>query len=128
MTLVVSMSANTAAYAAQAIKPSAQIVGDQATDDAVTFSAVKTLSPPPLAPVEQKSWMSLLLLNSHGRRPMTPYNEVLKAYEDIVEEEPEPDSAEDDAPDDSNGDQASTRDPQALLALPPPDDVLSDFI
>ena len=46
MTLVVTMSATTAAYAAQVVKPSARVSGDGPTDEAITLLSARPKEEP----------------------------------------------------------------------------------
>ncbi|KQS98250.1 MULTISPECIES: hypothetical protein [unclassified Rhizobium] len=130
MTLVVTMSATTAAYAAQAVKPSARVSGDGPTDEAITLlsarpkdDAVNTHAA--VAALRSPTSLSLMLMNSQGRLPQgTPY-EAVRRYQEFELDEPEStgDSPEQGADEDEKRDDDQ---PDWIPRLPSRDDTISD--
>ncbi|WP_438748203.1 hypothetical protein [Pararhizobium sp. O133] len=94
MTLVVTMSANTAAYAAQAVKPSARVSGDGPSEEAITLLAARPKDEAAhihasVAALRSPTSLSLMLMNSQGRLPQgTPY-EAVRRYREFELDEPE---------------------------------------
>jgi hypothetical protein len=99
MTLVVTMSATTAAYAAQAVKPSARVSGDGPTDEAITLLSARPkeeVSPHTVAALRSPTSLSLMLMTAKGRLPQGTRGEVLDRY---MEFEPvDEDTADDEEP------------------------------
>ncbi len=130
MTLVVTMSATTAAYAAQAVKPSARVSGDGPTDEAITLlsarpkdDAINTHAA--VAALRSPTSLSLMLMNSQGRLPQgTPY-EAVRRYQEFELDEPEStgDSLEQGADEDERKDDDQ---PDWIPRLPSRDDAVSD--
>ena len=96
MTLVVTMSATTAAYAAQAVKPSVRVSGDGPTDEAITLLSARPkeeVSPHAVAALRNPTSLSLMLMTAKGRLPQGTRGEVLDRY---MEFEPVDTNTEDD--------------------------------
>lgn len=96
MTQVITMSATTAAYAAQAIKPSARMSGDGPTDEAITLlsarpkdDAVNTHAA--IAALRSPTSLSLMLMSSNSRLPQGTRGEVVRRYMEFAPDEPRPD-------------------------------------
>lgn len=93
MTLVVTMSANTAAYAAQAIKPSARVSGDGPTDEAITLLSARPKDDAAnthaaVAALRSPTALSLMLMTSNGRLPQGTRGEALRRYMEFELDEP----------------------------------------
>ncbi|HTO31303.1 MAG TPA: hypothetical protein VL202_09010 [Pararhizobium sp.] len=94
MTLVVTMSANTAAYAAQAVKPSARVSGDGPSEEAITLLAARPKDEAAnihasVAALRSPTSLMLMLMNSRERLPQgTPY-EAVRRYREFELDEPE---------------------------------------
>lgn len=85
MTQVVTVSATTAAYAAEALKPSARVSGDGPTDEAITLLSIKRPEEPALAPVlipktKGALPLSFMLASADGRLPERSEAEALRRY------------------------------------------------
>lgn len=96
MTLVVTMSATTAAYAAQVVKPSARVSGDGPTDEAITLLSARPkeeATSHAVAALRNPTSLSLMLMTAKGRLPQGTRGEVLDRY---MEFEPVDANAEDD--------------------------------
>ena len=94
MTLVVTMSANTAAYAAQALKPSARVSGDGPTDEAITLLSARPKEDAAnthaaIAALRSPASLSLMLMSSHSRLPQGTRGEVVRRYMEFGPDEPE---------------------------------------
>lgn len=92
LTQVVTISATTAAYAAQAVKPSARVSGDGPTEEAITLlsarskdDAAKTHTA--LAALRCPTSLSLMLMSSNGRPPQGTRSEVLLRYKEFEPDE-----------------------------------------
>lgn len=101
MTLVVTMSANTAAYAAEAIKPSSRINGDRLTEEAITLlSGAKpkdTVAMPPAVPMAGNTGaLSLMLMNSSRHLPQNTRHEAIRMYLENAEDDDVESSADKD--------------------------------
>lgn len=102
MTLVVTMSANTAAYAAEAIKPSARISGDRLTEEAITLLSGEkpreALTIQPAVPAGgDASALSLMLMSAHRHLPQNTRHEAIRMYlENADDEEESPTSVQED--------------------------------
>lgn len=130
MTLVVTMSATTAAYAAQAVKPSARVSGDGPTDEAITLLSARPKDEAAnthasVAALRSPTSLSLMLMNSQGRPPQgTPYEAVRRYREfDLDEAEPEGDTDQQGCGD---GEDQEPGSPDWVPRLPSKDDALSD--
>jgi hypothetical protein len=93
MTLVVTMSANTAAYAAQAIKPSARVSGDGPTDEAITLLSARPKDDAAnthaaVAALRSPTALSLMLMTSNGRLPQGTRGEAVRRYMEFELDEP----------------------------------------
>ncbi|CAN7388976.1 hypothetical protein LJR098_003311 [Rhizobium sp. LjRoot98] len=111
MTLVVTMSANTAAYAAQAIKPSARVSGDGPADEAITLLSARpkddaATTHASVAALRSPTSLSLMLMSSNGRQPQGTRGEAVRRYMEFG-----PDDAEAD-----ESDEALTRDDETTNA------------
>ncbi|WP_275782702.1 hypothetical protein [Pararhizobium gei] len=85
MTQIVTMSATTAAYAAQAVKPSARISGDGPTEEAITLlsarprdEAIQTHTA--IAALRSPTALSLMLMSANGRPPQASRGDVVRRY------------------------------------------------
>ncbi|WP_331374376.1 hypothetical protein [Sinorhizobium chiapasense] len=90
MTQVVSISATTAAYAAEAVKPSARVRGDGPTDEAITLLSVRReeqARPAPIAKVRGALPLGLMLIGADGRPPQQTQAEALRRYLEFMQEE-----------------------------------------
>ncbi len=95
MTTVVTMSAVTAAYAAEAVKPSARVRGDAAAEQAMEILAAEYRQEPEkihaaLAALRSPTSLSLMLLD--GGRERLPQqrtqSDVLRLYREFMDEDP----------------------------------------
>ncbi len=96
MTLVVTMSATTAAYAAQAVKPSARVSGDGPTDEAITLLSARPKDDAAnthaaVAALRSPTSLSLMLMSSNGRQPQGTRGDVVRRYMEFGPDEPETD-------------------------------------
>ncbi|CAN7372953.1 hypothetical protein LJR235_002163 [Pararhizobium sp. LjRoot235] len=96
MSQVITMSATTAAYAAQAVKPSARVTGDGPAEEAITLlsarpkdDAVNTHAS--IAALRNPTSLSLLLMSSNGRPPQGTRGDVVRRYMEFASDEPEAD-------------------------------------
>lgn len=99
MTLVVTMSANTAAYAAQAIKPSVRVSGDGPADEAITLLSARPKDEAAnthasVAALRSPTALSLMLMTANGRQPQGTRGEAVRRYMEFGPDEVE--SGEDD--------------------------------
>ena len=99
MTLVVTMSANTAAYAAQALKPSARVSGDGPTDEAITLLSARPKddaanSHASVAALRSPTALSLMLMSSNSRLPQGTRGEVVRRYMEFGPDEVESDESD----------------------------------
>ncbi len=93
MTQIVTMSANTAAYAAEVVKPSARIRGDGPTDEAITLLSARPAQEAQavhraVAALRNPTALSLMLMNSKGRMPQESRAEALRRYRENEWDEP----------------------------------------
>jgi hypothetical protein len=96
MSQVITMSATTAAYAAQAVKPSARVTRDGPAEEAITLlsarpkdDAEKTHAS--IAALRNPTSLSLMLMSSHGRPPQGTRGDVVRRYMEFASDEPESD-------------------------------------
>lgn len=94
MTQIVTMSAYTAAYAAEVIKPSARMRGDGPTDEAITLLSTRPAQEAAtihrsVAALQNPTALSLMLMNSKGRMPQESRAEALRRYRENEWDEPE---------------------------------------
>ncbi|WP_426228353.1 hypothetical protein [Pararhizobium sp. DWP3-4] len=99
MTLVVTMSANTAAYAAQAIKPSARVSGDGPTDEAITLLSARPKDDAAnthasVAALRSPTALSLMLMTSNSRLPQGTRGEAVRRYMEFGPDEVESDESD----------------------------------
>ena len=99
MTQVVTMSANTAAYAAEAVKPSARISGDRPAQETVTLlsSPVRDAAvtiPPRVAAAGDSPALSLMLMSAHRRLAQGTREQAIHHYMEFGEAIPEDDGDE----------------------------------
>ncbi len=100
MTLVVTMSANTAAYAAQAVKPSARISGDGPTDEAITLLSARPKDDAAnthasVAALRSPTSLSLMLMSSNNSRlPQGTRGEAVRRYMEFGPDDPETDESD----------------------------------
>ena len=110
MTLVVTMSANTAAYAAQAIKPSARVSGDGPADEAITLLSARPKEEAAnthasVAALRSPTALSLMLMTANGRQPQGTRGEAVRRYMEFgPDEELSDESDETLTPDDETTD------------------------
>jgi len=96
MTQVITMSATTAAYAAQAVKPSARVSGDGPTEEAITLLSARPKDDAAnrhasVAAMRSPTALSLMLLSSNGRPPQGTRGDVVRRYMEFEPDEPEAD-------------------------------------
>lgn len=98
MTLVVTMSATTAAYAAEAVKPSARMSGDGPTDEAITLLSVRpkddAASAHAVAALRSPTALSLMLMTANGRLPQGTRGEAVRRYMEFGPDEPDSDDGD----------------------------------
>ncbi|WP_077961175.1 hypothetical protein [Ensifer adhaerens] len=92
MTQVVTVSATTAAYAAEALKPSARVRGDGLTDEAITLLSTKRSEQPSLTPVSIPKTkgalpLSFMLTTADGRLPERSEAEALRRYLEFMRDD-----------------------------------------
>lgn len=92
MTQVVTVSAATAAYAAEALKPSARVRGDGPTDEAITLLSTKRPEQPALTPVSVPKAkgalpLSFMLMSADGRLPERSEAEALRRYLEFMRDD-----------------------------------------
>ncbi|AUX76481.1 hypothetical protein [Sinorhizobium fredii] len=91
MTQVITISATTAAYAAEAVKPSARVRGDAPADEAITLLAARPPDRAALAPASLKTKgalpLALMLISAGMRPPQESEAETLRRYLEFMEEE-----------------------------------------
>lgn len=100
MSQVVTVSATTAAYAAEAVKPSARVRGDGPTDEAITLLSVRRQEQP--TPVQQTIPkisgalpLALMLLSAADPRlPQESEAETLRRYLEHMQDEESDDRRE----------------------------------
>ena len=85
MTQVVTISATTAAYAAEAVKPSARLRGDGPADEAITLLSVRRQDQPASAltsiqKIKSDLPLHLLLIGAERRPPQETEAETLRRY------------------------------------------------
>lgn len=96
MAQVITMSATTAAYAAQAVKPSARVSGDGPTEEAITLLSARPKDDAAnrhasVAALRSPTALSLMLLSSNGRPPQGTRGDVVRRYMEFGPDEPEAD-------------------------------------
>lgn len=129
MTQVVTMSATTAAYAAQAVKPSARVSGDGPTDEAITLLSARPKEEAynthaSVAALRSPTSLSLMLMSSNGRLPQGTRGEAVRRYREFELDDPETADEQEQRADDGEG-----RDPDApdwVASLPSKDGFLGD--
>ncbi|ASY63036.1 hypothetical protein SJ05684_c15940 [Sinorhizobium sojae CCBAU 05684] len=104
MTQVVTVSATTAAYAAEAVKPSARIRGDGPTDEAITLLSARPVEPKaaalaPIAKTKGALSQALMLISAERRPPQESAAETLRRYLEFMQEEEGDSGQDDDRPD-----------------------------
>ena len=120
MTQVVTISATTAAFAAEAIKPKARMAGDQPTDEAITLLQTKppgeAAKPRIVEPSASNTGLSLMLMERGWQLQQETYARVLRHYAEMMEDE-----------DPQNKDEPPADDPQADDETQAESDPLSAF-
>jgi hypothetical protein len=101
VTQVVTVSATTAAYAAEALKPSARVRGDGPTDEAITLLSTKRAEQPALTPVSIPKAkgalpLSFMLTTADGRLPERSEAEALRRYLEFMRDGDDTPQDEDD--------------------------------
>ncbi|CAN7489075.1 hypothetical protein [Pararhizobium sp. LjRoot238] len=96
MAQVITMSATTAAYAAQAVKPSARVSGDGPTEEAITLLSARPKDDAAnrhasVAALRSPTALSLMLLSSNGRPPQGTRGDVVRRYMEFEPDEPKAD-------------------------------------
>ncbi|OLP56889.1 hypothetical protein BJF92_12560 [Rhizobium rhizosphaerae] len=90
MTQVVTVSATTAAYAAEAIKPKARMAGDQPADEAITLLQTRppgeTAKPRIVEPSASNTGLSLMLMERGWQLQQETYARVLRHYAEMMED------------------------------------------
>ncbi len=92
MTQVVTVSATTAAYAAEALKPSARVRGDGPTDEAITLLSTRRPDEPALTPVSVPKTrgalpLAFMLASADGRLPERSEAEALRRYLEFMRDD-----------------------------------------
>ncbi|THK38669.1 hypothetical protein EHS39_08045 [Ensifer sp. MPMI2T] len=90
MTQVVTISATTAAYAAEAVKPSARVRGDGPTDEAITLLSLhkqEQAAPAPITKVKGALPLGLMLISADGRPPQETQAEALRRYLEYMQDD-----------------------------------------
>ncbi|NRP74229.1 hypothetical protein ILFOPFJJ_05150 [Ensifer psoraleae] len=90
MTQVVTISATTAAYAAEAVKPSARVRGDGPTDEVITLLSARRQeqsAPELVAKVKGALPLGLMLISAGGRPPQQTQAEALRCYLEYMQNE-----------------------------------------
>lgn len=93
MTQVVTISATTAAYAAEALKPSARVSGVGPTDEAITLLSVRrqeeAVAAPAAIPKTRSGALpaSLMLISADRRLPQETEIETLRRYLEHMRDE-----------------------------------------
>ncbi|OAP42538.1 hypothetical protein AU381_15240 [Sinorhizobium glycinis] len=99
MTQVVTVSATTAAYAADAVKPSARVRGDGPADEAITLLAARPQAQSVLAPATRRAKgalpLGLMLISAGMRSPQESEAETLRRYLEFMQDEESGDRGED---------------------------------
>jgi hypothetical protein len=101
MTQVVTISATTAAYAAEALKPSARVSGVGSTDEAITLLSVRrqeeAVAAPAAIPKTRSGALpaSLMLISAERRLPQETEIETLRRYLEYMRDEESPGQRED---------------------------------
>lgn len=126
MISVVTMSANTAAYAAEAIKPKQRVSSDAQIEDAITLlssekKAAVEASRGVVAALQRPTSLSLMLMNANSHLPQGTAQQAINTYiensaevvpiEGQTDDEPSGGGEEppwDDAPDQETGSQSET--------------------
>ncbi|MGF6175716.1 hypothetical protein [Ensifer sp. 4252] len=85
MVQVVTVSATTAAYAAEAVKPKARVSGDGPADEAITLLSARRTREPAITPASIPKMkgtlpLSLMLMSADGRLPQQSEAETLRRY------------------------------------------------
>lgn len=92
VTQIVTVSATTAAYAAEALKPSARVRGDGPTDEAITLLSARRTEEPKLTPVSIPKTkgalpLSFMLATADGRLPERSEAEALRRYLEFMRDD-----------------------------------------
>lgn len=92
VTQVVTVSATTAAYAAEALKPSARVRGDGPADEAITLLSTRRSEVPALMPASVPKMkgalpLSLMLMSADGRLPERSEAEALRRYLEFMRDD-----------------------------------------
>ncbi|WP_164924329.1 hypothetical protein [Sinorhizobium fredii] len=91
MTQVVTVSATTAAYAADALKPSARVRGDGPADEAITLLSARPQEQSALAPAVLRTKgalpLALMLISAEQRPPQESEAETLRRYLEFMQAE-----------------------------------------
>ncbi|OLP59804.1 hypothetical protein BJF93_09300 [Xaviernesmea oryzae] len=114
MTQIVTISASTAAFAAEAVKPKARMAGDQPSDEAITLLQVKPpgkkVQPAIAEASASNTGLSLALMERGWQLQQETYARVLHRYAEMMEDEPGADAdaaTDDDAAQDESEDDAA---------------------
>lgn len=94
MVQVVTVSATTAAYAAEAVKPKARVSGDGPADEAITLLSARRTAEPAITPasipkIKGALPLSLMLMSADGRLPQQTEAETLRRYLEYMREDEE---------------------------------------
>ncbi|WP_026614039.1 hypothetical protein [Ensifer aridi] len=112
MTQVVTVSATTAAYAAEAVKPSARVRGDGPADEAITLLSVGKEPPRhqgAIPTIRSALPLALMLISANRRPPQESEAEALRRYLEYMQDEESGDQQEslpDENPDEDEGQQS----------------------
>lgn len=89
MTQVVTISATTAAYAADALKPPTRLRGDGPADEAITLLCARGQEQAPVPKVRSALPLHLMLIAAERRLPQQTQAETLRRYLENAEDEDE---------------------------------------
>lgn len=89
MTQVVTISATTAAYAADALKPPTRLRGDGPVDEAITLLCARGQEQAPVPKVRSALPLHLMLIAAERRLPQQTQAETLRRYLENAEDEDE---------------------------------------
>lgn len=105
MATVVTMSAVTAAYAAEAVKPSARVRGDGPAEQAMDILSAEHRQDAAnvhaaLAALRSPSSLSLMLLIGRERLPQRSQHDALRFYREFLEDDQQPAEPDEETDDD----------------------------
>ncbi len=89
MTQVVTISATTAAYAADALKPPTRLRGDGPVDEAISVLSARGREQAAVPTIRSALPLHLMLIGAEGRLPQQTQAETLRRYLENAESEDE---------------------------------------